>query len=172
MTRKLKIAVGIGAALSLGLAAAMVSAHPGGYGSGWGPGHMGGMGYGMGYGMGPHGMYGGPAAAEGRLAALKTELKITSAQEAKWQAFAEKAKLQAESMQSARTAMQDSAKLSAPDRFALHDGLMKQRLAQSEATHAAFKDLYAVLTPEQKAVVDQGGIGRGPGFRGPGGGNR
>lgn len=170
MTRKLKIAVGIGAALSLGLAAAMVSAHPGGYGPGCGggPGNMGGMGY------GPHGMYYGEpgAAAESRLAALKTELKITAAQETAWQAFAAKQKAQAESMQAARTAMQKGAELSAPERFALHDGLMKQRLAQAETTHAAFKELYAVLTPEQKAIVDKGYLAYGPGMRGPGGRNR
>ena len=54
MKRVTKILVTAGAALSLGLAAAAVSAHP--YGPGWGGGHMGG--YGPGYGMGP-GMMGG-----------------------------------------------------------------------------------------------------------------
>jgi len=53
MRRVSKIAIAIGAALSLGLAAANVSANPYGYGPGW---HMGG--YGPGYGMGP-GMMGG-----------------------------------------------------------------------------------------------------------------
>ena len=60
MKRVTKIAVGVGAALSLGLAAVTVSAQPygpgwgggpmGGYGPGW---HMGGYGPGPGYGMGP-----------------------------------------------------------------------------------------------------------------------
>ena len=55
MKRVTKIAVAVGAALSLGLAAATVSANPYGYGPGW---HMGGYGAGPGYGMGPGMMYG------------------------------------------------------------------------------------------------------------------
>ncbi|OGT80983.1 MAG: hypothetical protein A3H91_05510 [Gammaproteobacteria bacterium RIFCSPLOWO2_02_FULL_61_13] len=55
MKRATNIAIAVGAALSLGLAAAAVSAHGfgygGGWGGGWGGGHMGG--YGAGYGMGP-----------------------------------------------------------------------------------------------------------------------
>src|SRR3990167_8515875 len=61
-----KIVIAVGTAVSLGLAAAAVSAHPFGYGGGWGGGHMGGYGmgpgmmggYGPGYGMGS-GMMGG-----------------------------------------------------------------------------------------------------------------
>jgi Spy/CpxP family protein refolding chaperone len=130
-----------------------------------------GMGYGMSHGMGPQGMfYGNPGAAvEGRLAALKSELKITSAQEGAWQAYAAQAKAQAESMQAAMTAMQGGTQSSAPERFALHNELMKQRVAQAEATNAAFKELYTVLTPEQRSIVDQGPVAGGPGFRGPGG---
>ena len=55
MKRITKIAIAAGAALSLGLAAATVSASPFGYGPGW---HMGGWGPGAGYAMGP-GMMGG-----------------------------------------------------------------------------------------------------------------
>ena len=55
MKRITKIAIAAGAALSLGLAAATVSANPYGYGPG---GHMGGYGAGPGYPMGP-GMMGG-----------------------------------------------------------------------------------------------------------------
>jgi len=55
MKRITKIAIAAGAAISLGLAAATVSASPFGYGPGW---HMGGWGQGVGYAMGP-GMMGG-----------------------------------------------------------------------------------------------------------------
>jgi Spy/CpxP family protein refolding chaperone len=50
---------------------------------------------------------------------------------------------------------------------------MKSRLEQSEKMTAAFKELYAALTPEQKALADQHpgrGMGFGHGFGGgPGG---
>jgi Spy/CpxP family protein refolding chaperone len=130
---------------------------------------MGGMGT-MGYGMGPQGMfYGNPGAAvESRLEALKSELKITSDQEAAWQAYAAQSKHQAESMQASITA-KSGAQSPAPESFALHNEFMKQRFEQAEATNAAFKDLYAVLTPEQRAIADQGYVAHGPGFRGPGG---
>lgn len=201
MKRITKIALGVGTALTLGLGAAMVSAHPQGYGygpgmgygMGWG-GHMGGygpqgmMGYGygpgMGYGMGggrghmggygPQGMmgygYANPGAAAGdRLTDLKAELKITDQQESAWKAYAEQVKTQTESMQAWHTAMWNSAQLSAPERLAQRDAMLKQRLAQHEAMTAAFKDLYAALTPEQRAVVDQGFLAMRSGPRGPGG---
>ena len=194
MKRAAKIAIGIGTALSLGVAAAVVNAQPYGYGPrggmgygpgphmGWGPGaHMGwgpgagagpmgpGMGYGMGFGgMGMHGFGYGPAAADGRLAALKSELKITAAQESQWQAFAGQAKQGAEAMQSLITTMQNSQAATAPERLALRNEIMKKRLEQSEKSAAAFKDLYAALTPEQKAIMDQGPRGPGYGGYGPG----
>ena len=178
MKRTAKFAIGVGAALALGLTAAVVGAQPyGGNGPGWGPG--GGPGYGMGRGgfgpmgggMGPQMMgYGDPAAAaESRLAAQKAELKITDQQEAAWQAYATQVKKNAESMQATRTAMHSSPANTAPERLALHDAFMKQRLEQSEATTAALKELYAVLTPEQRAILDRGPFGAGPGPRGPGG---
>jgi hypothetical protein len=198
MKRATKIAVAIGAALSLGLAAAAVSAHPYGYGPGWG-GHMGGYGmgagmmggYGPGPGMGP-GMMGGygPGAgmgpqamfhnrfgnAEDNLAALKTELGITAKQDPAWQAFAKNAKQQDESRQAWFTKMQQARSAgSAPELLAQQAEVMKQRQAEMEANVAALKNLYAALTPEQKALADQRFGGFGPGYgagygRGYGGG--
>jgi Spy/CpxP family protein refolding chaperone len=157
--------IALAAGVAISLASAVASAHP------WGMG--GGPGYGMGYHGGPG--YGDPAAAvEGRLAYLKTELKITKAQEGAWKKYSDEARKQADSMQAARTAMQGGANANAADRMELHNKLMKSRLEQSEKTAAAFKELYAALTPEQKALADQhpgGGMGfGGPGFgHGPGG---
>ena len=183
-----KLALGVGAALSLGLAAAVVSAHPYGYGPGAGMGSGHGMGWGMGpgaggmgpmgYGMGPGRMGSGnpTAAAEGRLAYLKSTLQITPAQETAWQAFAAKAKQQAESMFSRRTAMHEAAGTTAPDRLAKRSEIMKQHVTEMEAMSTALKDLYAALTPEQRAVADRGfggfGPGAGPGFRGGPGARR
>lgn len=172
---KRKTIIAVGAAISLGLAASVVSAHPYGYGPGSGMG--GGPGYGMGYGGGP-GMggpgHGNPAAAvEGRLAYLKAELKITAAQEPAWKKFSDQARQQAESMQALRSAMQGSTSANAVERMELHNKMQKSRAEQSEKATAAFKQLYASLTPEQKALADQhpgAGMGFGPGFGGgPGG---
>ena len=183
MKRATKIAIGIGTGLTLGLAAAVVNAHPHGYGPGYGMGQGPGYGMGMGYGPGPgmgHGRgmgpqgHGNPAAmADARLAHLKSELKITSGQETAWKTFADNAKQQAEAMQVLRATMQGSTQATAPERMELRNQTMKKRQEQMEKSTAAFKDLYAALTPEQKTIADQrfgAGHGYGPGHRGgPGG---
>jgi len=174
MKRVTKIAIGVGTALTLGLATAVVNAHPYGYGPGWGMGQ--GSGYGPGAGMGPgmgpmgHGpmgygpmgrgmgpqAYGNPAAAaDWRLSGLKSELKITAAQESAWKAFADQTKQQAEAMQALMISAQGSAQATAPERLELRNQIMKKRQEQMEKATTAFKDLYAVLTPEQKALADQ-----------------
>lgn len=180
MKRASKFAIGIGTALTLGLAAAVATAHPHAGGPGWGmeqgpgPG-MGPMGHA--HAMGPQGR-GNPAAqAEARLAYLKAELKITSGQEPAWKTFADQARQQAEAMRALRPTVQggaqSGAQATAPERLEQRNQIMKKRQEQAEKATAAFKDLYAALTPEQKAIADQrfaGGHGAGRGFRGgPGG---
>ena len=128
-----------------------------GMGPGMGPGGgPGSMGYGpMGRGMGPH-AFGNPAAfADWRLSGLKSELKITADQESAWKAFADQTKQQVEAMQAWMTSVQGSAQATAPERLELHSQIMKKRQEQLEKTSTAFKSLYAVLTPEQKALADQ-----------------
>lgn len=44
---------------------------------------------------------------------------------------------------------------SAPERMSQHTEMMKQRLAGMETMANAVKDLYAILTPEQKAIADK-----------------
>jgi len=186
MKRATRIAVGLGIALSTALAATALSAHPSGYGPGWGmgggmgwgPGPMMGYGHGPGgpgYGMGPgygRGPGGDPAAfIEHRLAGLKSELKITPAQESVWNAYAEQAKQQADSMRNWMTTMREAPPATLPERLELRNQVWKQRQAQSEAMTQKTKDLYAALTSEQKPVADQllGGFGTGmrggPGYR-------
>jgi Spy/CpxP family protein refolding chaperone len=111
--------------------------------------------------------------ADARNAYLKSELNITPAQESAWKAYADLRKQQAVAMQALRTTAQGSAQATAPERLELRNQIMKQRQEQMEKTTAAFKDLYAVLTPEQKALADQRvGFrmmgGRGMAFGGPG----
>ena len=147
MKRSHKIVAGLAASLSLATAA-IVYAHPAGSGPC------------MGAGMGPHGMdgrmgAGNPAVmVESHLTSLKSELNLTPGQEGAWQAFADKAKQQAESMQAMRGTMQQAAG-SAPERMSQHTEMMKQRLAGMETMASAVKDLYAILTPEQKAIADK-----------------
>lgn len=206
MKRATKIIVTLGTAVSLGIAAVAVSAHPAGYG--WGGGHMGG--YGPGYGMGPGmmgnygpghsmgpgmmggygpgngmgwgrghmsgygpGYGGGPQGTfngcygdqEGRLAALKTELGITAEQDSAWQTFVKNAKQQFEKRQAWFAKMQDAqSAASVPERLERRNELMKQRQSEIEANTAALKDLYAALTPEQKAIADERFGGFGPGY--------
>ncbi len=104
--------------------------------------------------------------AEGRLAFIKAELKLTAAQEAAWNAFA--------------GALRDNAgKLNAvfgdTDRDALRRANRSERMAAMEkslgaryealkATRATMDPLYAALTDEQKKVFDRfiparGGMG-------------
>lgn len=138
----------------------------GGYGPGYGrgPGMMGG--YGPGYGRGPQAMWGGyPGASEDQLAGLKSELGITDKQESAWQAYANSVKKQSENRQARWAKMQQARNAgSAPEFLAQRAEIMKQREVELEANAKAMKDLYATLTPEQKAIVDQNYGGACPGW--------
>lgn len=195
MRKTTKIALAVGAALSLGLAAAELTAHPsdGGYGPGYGMGPGAGMGYGMhgygmGYGMGPgagmgYGMHGygmgfgaNPEAAENRLADLKSQLGITAQQEPAWQAFVASAKQREQSRESWFAKMHEARTAgSLPEMLAQRDEVFKQQQAERQAATAALKELYAALSPEQRTIADQRFGGFGPGYgagygRGYGGG--
>jgi len=146
-------------------------------GGGFGPGRMGyggpraGFGPGMAAGapcegFGPGAAAAGPAARmEQRLSFLKSALKVTSDQESAWNAYAEQAKAQAATME-AFHAQPPSAAQSPTERMDQHAERMNLRAKQITAMSNAVKALYAVLTPEQKAVADLhfGGrrLGQGP----------
>jgi len=185
-----KVLVGMLAAAGIAAATAIAYAEPpGGFGPGaMGPGMMGGGamgpgmmdgGYGagmMGGGWGARGGFGPGATAggavahqEARLAFLKSELKITAEQESAWEAYAKQVKAQAETMQKFATEAPAAAQ-TAPERLEQRAEFAKQRAEQLKATSTALKDLYAALTPEQKATaeryfggmhVTQRGYGRG-----------
>ena len=130
----------------------LVLAHPGGMGMGQGMGPMGPMG-GI---SGPRAMMmADPAAmADKHLADAKIELKITADQETAWQTFAGKAKQQAASMQGKRGQMQQM-QGTAPERMSQRADMMKSRAEQMESMSTSLRDLYAVLSPEQKALADK-----------------
>lgn len=146
-------------------------AGPGMMGGGWGGGPMGPgmMGYGGqrgGYGpgamggRGPRGAFGpgagaGPVAnQEARLAFLKQELKITADQDTAWNAYATQVKAQAATMENLRAQPPVTAE-SAAERIEQRANFAKLRAEQVTALSGAVKDLYAVLTPEQRAIADR-----------------
>jgi Spy/CpxP family protein refolding chaperone len=139
-------------------AASAVLAHPG-------------PGMGMGPGFGPMGQMGGmpggdlATMVQSRMDQLKSELKITSTQEPAWQAFAGKAKQQAQAMQAQRAKVQPT-ELTVPDRMAQRSEFMKLRVDNMASMNTAMKELYAALTPEQKRIADQR-FGQGGGHRMP-----
>jgi hypothetical protein len=65
--------------------------------------------------------------------------------------------------------MHESGPISLEERIELRDKVWKERQAQAETLAQKAKDLYAVLTAEQKVVADRlfGGYGPRAGF-GPG----
>ena len=170
MKRRNKIIIALVMATGLGIGAAAY-AHPdgamgpGAMEAGYGPMAGTGQGYGpMGM-AGPHGRggdhayRGGPdrwdhkAWMQDHLTKFKSDLKITAAQDAAWQAFAAKAFQQAEN-QSAMRGRMLAVSGSAPERLTQYAEMMKQRVAGMETMAAALKDLYTALTPEQKAIAD------------------
>jgi Spy/CpxP family protein refolding chaperone len=92
---------------------------------------------------------GGP---EARLDALKSELKLTAAQEPAWQAFESAVQAQKDAHRGKHD-MHDMAEGADPMQARIEH--MEQRLAGMKAVAQARADLYAVLTPEQKAVADR-----------------
>ena len=156
MKRINAVVAGVVAGLSLAVAA-VTYAQPSG---GMGPcsGHE--------MGMGPsHGPMAGvdPATMiDSHLGHLKTQLKITTAQEAAWQTFTAAAKQQATGMQTMHTQMQQATG-TAPERMAQRTAAMQQRAAGMATMTNALKDLYAALTPEQRTIADQHFSMMGPG---------
>lgn len=146
--RRTAFAVAVLAAASAG-AIALSYAQPGpGYGPGYGRG-MGGPGA-----FAPNTARNPAAMAEARLANLRTALNVTAEQEPAWQAFAAVVTQQAQQHQALHEQMTQST-ASAPERMALMPQIMQQRAAGMATVSQALNELYAVLTPEQRAIVDQ-----------------
>lgn len=131
--------------------------------TGYGPGSH--MGYGPGHGPGPGYGYGdATVVTQARLDALRTRLQITAAQEGAWQALASAMLQQATRMDQARTRLFESTG-NAAERMMLRAELMGLEADAFEAVAHAFGALYAILTPEQRLVVErQWGFGMGPGW--------
>jgi hypothetical protein len=95
---------------------------------------------------------------ENRLAFLKSELKITPAQEKEWNAYAVAVRTSREDMvQRCSTMMgqRGAGPVPLPERLDLHEQFMSARLEQMRSLNKALKVLYAVLDATQKKTADE-----------------
>jgi len=96
---------------------------------------------------------------EGRIAFLKTELKITDAQAPQWNAFADVLRANAKAHQGMHGKMMAQGGMpsssSWPERLAFQQKALSTRLDTLKALETAAKPLYAVLTEEQRTLADQ-----------------
>ena len=95
---------------------------------------------------------------DGRLAYLKTELKITSAEESLWNTYADAARDNAQAMTDRCTAMMGQSgdtPLSLPERLDRHEVFLEGQLESIRAMNKALKPLYGALSDSQKKAADQ-----------------
>src|SRR5262249_38376976 len=94
---------------------------------------------------------------EGRLAFLKTELKITDAQLPLWNTFAQAVRDNAKAMQDMMHGGMMGAAQSAqlPDKLGLREKMMTAHLEALRKLKAAVDPLYAALSDEQKKIADE-----------------
>lgn len=95
------------------------------------------------------------AKVEKRLAKFKEELKVTNVQEQAWNIYVEKTKSNVRDIRDRQKEAQNNIPETAPERFDRHIELLKARLVSLQKIDEAFKDFYAELTPEQKAIADK-----------------
>ena len=110
--------------------------------------------------MGRFGMMGMQMMAqhvEGRIAFLKTELKITDAQLPQWNAFAQAMRDAASAMQGAPATMMGMMNQSGtlPDNLAAQETLLADRLEAIRKLKTAAGPLYAALSDDQKKSADE-----------------
>jgi hypothetical protein len=98
---------------------------------------------------------------EGRIAFLKTELKITEAQRAQWERFADALRSTATSMNGMHQQMVQAGMPSTlPARLDLQDKMLSAHLEALKGMRAALDPLYASLSDDQKKIADE--LMRGP----------
>lgn len=90
---------------------------------------------------------------EGKLAFLKAELQITSAQENAWNAFADSMR-KAVAMKPANAAGREGGGATLPERMDDQTRLLQHRLAVMQAKKAAIDRLYTQLDSKQKSMAD------------------
>jgi LTXXQ motif family protein len=115
-------------------------------------------------GMGGRGMEGMGGMAtidrvEGRIAFLRTELKVTDAQASAWNAFADALRANAKKLGEVRASVMQPAAGQQPqtlaDRLEVQERWLQARLENTRAVKAAFTTLYGVLSDEQKKDANE-----------------
>ena len=103
-----------------------------------------------------------PARIEGLIAFLRTELKITDAQQPQWNAFAEVLRAHARAaagmmkeMQGAMMPSQTPTAGSLPQRIDLHERMLAARLDGLRQMKAALLPLYATFDEAQRRTADE-----------------
>jgi LTXXQ motif family protein len=97
-----------------------------------------------------------PRHVEGRIAFLKTELKITDAQSQQWGGFADALRGNAKAMTTMHDQMMHAgAATSAPERADHEVKMVSMRLEGLKAIAGAETTLYTVLTDDQKKTADE-----------------
>jgi len=91
---------------------------------------------------------------EGRLAFLKTELKITADQSAAWDRFADAYRAAGTSMHAMQGSMMAMMQGDLPSRMAAHQKMMAAHLDAMKSISDPLKALYAVLSADQKKAAD------------------
>ena len=93
---------------------------------------------------------------DGRIAFLKAELKITPAQETEWQQVAAAMRENARALdQTITTAQQNRTTIDAVQRLESREQFAKVLADNDARLLAAFKPLYASLSPEQQQMANQ-----------------
>jgi len=93
---------------------------------------------------------------EGRLAFLKTELKITDAQLPLWNAVADAMRANAKTMGDMAGGMMGGSQAAAlPDKLAMREKMMTAHLEALRKFKAAVDPFYAALSDEQKKTADE-----------------
>ena len=97
---------------------------------------------------------------EGRIASLKTELKITDAQASAWNRFAEALRTMGSSMNDMyQQMMQSGPTATLPARLDRHETMLAAHLGRVKALKEALAPLYASFNDEQKRIADTMMIG-------------
>lgn len=112
--------------------------------------------------MMPMVMGAGASHTEGRLAFIKTELKITDVQLPQWNAFADAVRANATAATDMHRSMapQNKPGSTLPERLAMEDTVLSAHFAAFKKVHESLTKLYDVLSPEQRKAAD--GIVIGP----------
>ena len=93
---------------------------------------------------------------EGRIAYLKAELKVTDAQSAAWNAFADTIRAEAAAMKTMHDGMATAGMPTAmPDRMAAQREMMSARMGMMERSETSMRALYAALSADQRKSFDQ-----------------